>query len=111
MSESNQVQLVSLGPLLLGQNNTELEDNPCVKQSTSKSLSAQNYGHNVNDYWQLFSINVFPSSVFQVTVYTLSGVGAALLLILLFTVWSNITKCHKTETETCDAQADREQCQ
>ncbi|GAA6215546.1 zona pellucida sperm-binding protein 4-like [Lates japonicus] len=83
MSESNQVQLVSLGPLLLGQNNTELEDNPCAKQST----------------------------MFQVTVYTLSGVGAALLLILLFTVWSNITKCHKTETETCDAQADREQCQ
>ncbi|XP_039978889.1 zona pellucida sperm-binding protein 2-like isoform X7 [Xiphias gladius] len=79
MTESSQVHLVSLGPLLLGQNNTELEDNPCVKQNI----------------------------MFQVTVYTLSGVGAALLLILLFTVWSSITKCQKTEMrQACDPQVD-----
>ena len=39
---SDKVQLVSLGPLLLGQNNTELEDNPCAHQNTSKYYSAQN---------------------------------------------------------------------
>lgn len=42
-SESDQVQLISLGPLLLGQNNTEQEDNACLKRSTSTSCSAQNY--------------------------------------------------------------------
>ncbi|XP_040918237.1 zona pellucida sperm-binding protein 4-like [Toxotes jaculatrix] len=84
MSESDQVHLVSLGPLLLGQNNSELEDNPCVKQNT----------------------------MFRVTVYTLSGVGAALLLILLFTARSSIAKCQKTEMQqACDAQVDSEQCQ
>ena len=41
-SESDQVQLISLGPLLLGQNNTEQEDNTCWKQNTSTSCSAQN---------------------------------------------------------------------
>ena len=41
MSESNQVHLVSLGPLLLGQKNTQQEENPCVKQNTSKSESEQ----------------------------------------------------------------------
>ncbi|XP_039978877.1 zona pellucida sperm-binding protein 4-like isoform X2 [Xiphias gladius] len=84
MTESSQVHLVSLGPLLLGQNNTELEDNPCVKQNI----------------------------MFQVTVYTLSGVGAALLLILLFTVWSSITKCQKTEMrQACDPQVDDSCCE
>ncbi|XP_035510437.1 zona pellucida sperm-binding protein 4-like [Morone saxatilis] len=83
-SESDQVQLVSLGPLLLGHNNTELEDNLCVKQNT----------------------------MFQVTVYMLSGVGAALLLILLFTTWSNIRKWQKSKAQQArGAQLDREQSQ
>uniref|UniRef100_UPI0037E8590E zona pellucida sperm-binding protein 4-like n=1 Tax=Semicossyphus pulcher TaxID=241346 RepID=UPI0037E8590E len=71
MSESDQVQLVSLGPLLLGQNDTNLSDNPCVKQNT----------------------------MFQVTVYVLSGVGGALLLILLFTAGSIIKKWKKQEAQ------------
>ncbi|XP_023287370.1 zona pellucida sperm-binding protein 4-like [Seriola lalandi dorsalis] len=83
ISESDQVHLVSLGPLLPGQNDTGLEDNPCVKQST----------------------------MFQVTLYTLLGVGVALLLMLLLAVRSRITKCRKTETQqVCDAQADGQQC-
>lgn len=45
MSESYQVKLVSLGPLLLGQNNTEQDDSPCVQQNTGKSCSAQNYSY------------------------------------------------------------------
>lgn len=48
-SESDQLHLVSSGPLLLGQNNTEVEENPCVRQNTSKSCTAQNCSHNVND--------------------------------------------------------------
>ncbi|XP_051243978.1 zona pellucida sperm-binding protein 4-like [Dicentrarchus labrax] len=83
-SQSDQVQLVSLGPLLLGQNNTELEDNLCVKQNT----------------------------MFQVTVYMLSGVGSALLLILLFTTWSNIRKWQKSKAQQArGAQVDGEQSQ
>ncbi|XP_042361429.1 zona pellucida sperm-binding protein 4-like [Plectropomus leopardus] len=84
ISESDQVQLVSLGPLLLGQNSTELEDNPCVKQKT----------------------------MFQVTVYTLSGVGAALLLMLLVTVWSSIRKRREPEAQrVCKVQVDGEHSQ
>ncbi|XP_045928828.1 zona pellucida sperm-binding protein 4-like [Micropterus dolomieu] len=70
MSESHQVMVVSLGPLLLGQNNTELEASACVK----------------------------PKTMFQVTVYMLSGVCATLLLILLFTVWSCIRKAEARRT-------------
>lgn len=36
MFGSDNVQLVSLGPLLLGQNSTELQGNPCVEMSTGK---------------------------------------------------------------------------
>ncbi|TMS14910.1 Zona pellucida sperm-binding protein 4 [Larimichthys crocea] len=80
--ESYQVKLVSLGPLLLGQNNTEQDDNPCVKQDT----------------------------MFKVTVYVLSGVGAALLLILLFMAVSRIRKCRTPEAEQArDAKVDGEE--
>ncbi|KAI3360133.1 hypothetical protein L3Q82_014447 [Scortum barcoo] len=83
-SKSDQIQLVSLGPLLLGQNNTKLKDNPCARQST----------------------------MFQVTVYVLSGVGAALLLILLFIAWSSIRKQQKPEAQQAhDAHIDNEQSQ
>ncbi|XP_062295329.1 zona pellucida sperm-binding protein 4-like [Scomber scombrus] len=82
MFESDEVQLVTLGPLLLGQNNTELEVNPCFEKS----------------------------KMFQVTVYILAAVGAALLLIVMFTVWSSIKKCQKPEAQqACDAQVDSEQ--
>lgn len=107
-SESNPVQLVSFGPLLLGHNDTELEDTPCVKQSTSKPHLAENYSSHV-----VGTLNVFLcSSVFQVTVYMLSGVGAGLLLILLFTAWSSIRKRQKPEAQqVCDAQVDRNRSQ
>ncbi|XP_070837406.1 zona pellucida sperm-binding protein 4-like [Chaetodon trifascialis] len=83
-SQSDHVQLVSLGPLLMGQNNTDVQDDLCVKHNTT----------------------------FQVTLYMLSGVGAALLLILLFTAWTSIRKWRKPEAqEACDAQVDSEQSQ
>ncbi|KAG8006419.1 Zona pellucida sperm-binding protein 4 [Nibea albiflora] len=83
-SESYQVKLVSLGPLLLGQNSTEQDDNPCVKQNT----------------------------MFKVTVYMLSAVGAALLLILLFMAVSSIRRCRKPEPEEArDAKVDGEESQ
>ncbi|XP_074552954.1 zona pellucida sperm-binding protein 4-like isoform X2 [Halichoeres trimaculatus] len=69
ISASDQVQLVSLGPLLLGRNHTELEDGPCAKQRT----------------------------MLQITVYVLSGVGAALLLIVTFTAWSSCKKWRKRD--------------
>lgn len=51
-----------------------------------------------------------PSSVFQVTLFTLSGVGGALLLILLVAARSRIT-CQKTEVrQVCDAQVDTDEC-
>ncbi|XP_039467185.1 zona pellucida sperm-binding protein 4-like isoform X2 [Oreochromis aureus] len=63
-SQPHQLQLVSLGPLQLVQNNTEAEEDPCMKQE----------------------------KMFQVTVYILSGVGAGLLLVLLFFVCSRIRR-------------------
>ncbi|XP_034567101.1 zona pellucida sperm-binding protein 4-like [Notolabrus celidotus] len=69
ISASDQVQLLSLGPLLLGQNSTDLEDGPCAQQET----------------------------MFQVTVYVLSGVGAALLLVLLLAAWSSIRRWRKLD--------------
>nr|XP_040047043.1 zona pellucida sperm-binding protein 4-like isoform X1 [Gasterosteus aculeatus aculeatus] len=66
---TSQYNLVSLGPLLLGHNVTELEDNRCVKQKT----------------------------MFQVTACVLSGVGAALVLILMVALWSSIRKHQRPE--------------
>ncbi|XP_054463925.1 zona pellucida sperm-binding protein 4-like [Anoplopoma fimbria] len=80
-SQSDQVQLVSLGPLLLGQNSTEPEDDQCVKRMT----------------------------MFQVTVYILSGVGAALVLILTVTLWSSIRKRQKPEgPQVCEEQVEKQ---
>lgn len=42
-STSDWVQLVSLGPLLLGQNATEVEDDQCVNRQTSKSTVCMEY--------------------------------------------------------------------
>ncbi|XP_056143685.1 zona pellucida sperm-binding protein 4-like [Lampris incognitus] len=80
VSGSNQVQLVSLGPLLLGQSSTELEQNPCNKQSRA----------------------------FQVTLYTLSAVGTTLLLILLLTVWTSTRAHHLAAEQPSDTPADTE---
>ncbi|XP_029914937.1 zona pellucida sperm-binding protein 4-like isoform X2 [Myripristis murdjan] len=74
LSGSSQIQLVSLGPLLLGQSSTELEENPCVKQNT----------------------------MFQATLYSLSVVGAALLVILLFIVGSNIRRRQTAAEHACN---------
>lgn len=41
-SQPHQLQLVSLGPLQLVQNNTEAEEDPCMKQEKSKSSKAPN---------------------------------------------------------------------
>ncbi|XP_068605879.1 zona pellucida sperm-binding protein 4-like [Brachionichthys hirsutus] len=67
--ESDQLQLVFLGPLVLGQNNSQQRDDACVKQK----------------------------SMFQVTVYILCGVGAVLLLILIFAVWRSVRICQNAE--------------
>lgn len=112
-SESEQVQLISLGPLLLGQNNTEQEDNACLKQNTSACCSAQNYSSYLMEQQQY--LNRMCSSlppVFQVTVYTLSGISAALLLVLLLTAWSSFRRRQKPEAQqACDTQVDKEQQQ
>ncbi|XP_029014465.1 zona pellucida sperm-binding protein 4-like [Betta splendens] len=77
-STYDQVQLVSLGPVLLEQNSTQPDDLPCVTHQK-----------------------------FQRAVYLLSGVGAVLLLVVLFTVWPCIKKCQKPKT----VQVDSEQCE
>ncbi|XP_006797993.1 zona pellucida sperm-binding protein 4-like [Neolamprologus brichardi] len=64
-SQPHQLQLVSLGPLQLVQNNTEAEKDPCMKRG----------------------------KMFQVIVYILSGVGTGLLVVLLFIVCSSIRRC------------------
>ncbi|KAI4822314.1 hypothetical protein KUCAC02_007868 [Chaenocephalus aceratus] len=81
-AESDHVQLVSLGPLLLGQNSTELEESLCAGQK----------------------------KMFQVTLYTLCGVGVALIFILTFTVLSCIRKRQKPEAKSVQEQVDSEQC-
>ncbi|KAK1877057.1 Zona pellucida sperm-binding protein 4 [Dissostichus eleginoides] len=82
-AESDQVQLVSLGPLLLGQNSTEPEESPCARQK----------------------------KMFQATMYILCGVGAALIFILTFTAWSGIRKRQKPDAKRVQEQVDGEQCQ
>ncbi|XP_016896046.1 zona pellucida sperm-binding protein 4-like isoform X2 [Cynoglossus semilaevis] len=66
-TKSDQLQLVSYGPLLLRQNGTEGESGLCVKQT----------------------------AMLRVTVFVISGVAAALLLTLLFILISNVTKWTK----------------
>ncbi|XP_008282780.1 zona pellucida sperm-binding protein 4-like [Stegastes partitus] len=84
ISESNRLQLVSLGPLVLVQNNTEPTDDPCMKHKT----------------------------MFRVTVYVLCGVSAALLLMLFLVICTRIRRCQKSDTQrACDAQADSEPSQ
>ncbi|XP_029945119.1 zona pellucida sperm-binding protein 4-like [Salarias fasciatus] len=74
--DSNQVQLVSIGPLV--QNGEEPDDNACETQKI----------------------------VYQMAVYTLTSVLAALLLILLCIAWSNIKRRQETEElRACDAQS------
>ncbi|KAK2833816.1 hypothetical protein Q5P01_017705 [Channa striata] len=65
-STYDRAELVSLGPLLLGQNNTKQEEDPCRT-------------HNKR----------------QLAVYLFPAVGVALLLVVLFTVWPCIKKCRK----------------
>ncbi|XP_030591316.1 zona pellucida sperm-binding protein 4-like [Archocentrus centrarchus] len=82
--QPHQLQLVSLGPLQLVQNNTEPEEDPCVKHK----------------------------KMFQVTVHILSGVCVALLLVLLWTVCSSIRRCQNRGVQrACDQQVDSEESQ
>ncbi|TNN58512.1 Zona pellucida sperm-binding protein 1 [Liparis tanakae] len=79
-STSDRVQLVSLGPLLLGQNATELDDDQCVNRQT----------------------------MFQVTVYALYAVVAALFLILALALWLSIGRRQKREApHATEAQVDK----
>ncbi|KAF7656901.1 hypothetical protein LDENG_00034560 [Lucifuga dentata] len=81
-SESRRVQLLSLGPLLLGQNSTELEGCPCDGDP-----------------------------LFEVTVCILSAVSVALLVIMLLTVVFTIKKCRPTAERACDTPRDSTQAQ
>ncbi|XP_029996320.1 zona pellucida sperm-binding protein 4-like [Sphaeramia orbicularis] len=79
---SGYIQLISLGPLLLRQNDTNPEDHPCEKFK----------------------------KMFWITVYILSGVGAALVLILLFIMCKNIRKSQNAEEQQgLESQSDNEQ--
>ncbi|KAM4635541.1 zona pellucida sperm-binding protein 1-like [Polymixia lowei] len=80
LSGSKQFQLVSLGPLLMGKNSTELQENPCIKQST----------------------------MFQVTLYALSAVSMGLLLILLFTIRSRLRARQPAAEQACSTHPDTE---
>ncbi|XP_023148863.1 zona pellucida sperm-binding protein 4-like [Amphiprion ocellaris] len=82
LSESQRLQLVSLGPLVLVQNNTEPGDDPCMKHKT----------------------------MFQVTVYILCGVGT-LFMMLLFIICTSIRRCQKTEPQQACVEVNTEQTQ
>ncbi|KAM9391747.1 zona pellucida sperm-binding protein 4-like [Pholidichthys leucotaenia] len=70
-TSDSHLQLVSFGPFpLTGQSDTDPEG-PCVKQK----------------------------SMLQVPVYVLCGVSGALVLILIYTVWSSINGCRKREAQ------------
>ncbi|KAK2894158.1 zona pellucida sperm-binding protein 4-like [Channa argus] len=73
-SKYDQAQLVSIGPLLLGQNGTKPEEESCV---THNKL--------------------------QLAVYLFSAVGVALLLVVLFTVWPCVKKCQKPGVQHVEA--------
>ncbi|XP_017272060.1 zona pellucida sperm-binding protein 4 [Kryptolebias marmoratus] len=79
---SHLLQLVSLGPLRLVQNDTEVGDRSSEEQKTT----------------------------FQVMLYVFSGVGVVLMFILLLVLWSAIRRCQRTEGQrVSDAQAASEQ--
>ncbi|XP_055079736.1 zona pellucida sperm-binding protein 4-like [Periophthalmus magnuspinnatus] len=82
LPSSDHLHLYSVGPLQLGQNDTDVDDNLCL---TSKKQ-------------------------FQVTVYVLSGVGAALLLMALCLVFRSIRRCQR-QAQALDAQKNTEQTQ
>lgn len=84
-SGSNSVELVSLGPLLLG-HDTQLEDTPSVKQNASTSQ------HGIKIQFGIFGSQSVSVAVFRVVVYVLSAIGAMGLVILVLTAWSNIRK-------------------
>lgn len=74
--EPSQVQLVSVGPL--GQTGKELQESTCETQKT----------------------------VYQMIIYTLTSVAAALLVVLLCIAWSNIKRCRQNEAlQGCGTQS------
>ncbi|XP_013868392.1 zona pellucida sperm-binding protein 4 [Austrofundulus limnaeus] len=80
-SASHHLQLVSLGPLRLVQNKTELADRSSEEQKT----------------------------MFQVMLYVFSGVGAVLMFVLLLLLPSGIRRCRRTEEQqVSDAQVQSE---
>lgn len=77
---SDNLHLISLGPLLAGQNDTDVEDNPCLK---SKKM-------------------------FQVTLYILFGIIAALLLLVSCLAFNNIRRCRKGQGHAMVGQENTE---
>ncbi|XP_075879705.1 zona pellucida sperm-binding protein 4-like isoform X2 [Nelusetta ayraudi] len=82
-SELEKVQLVSVGPLLMGRNGTQVGETLCVKQKR----------------------------MFQVAVYMLSVMGATLLLILIFTIWMSFRKQKSKPKQDGDALDGSDQSQ
>lgn len=79
-SKSEKVHLVSVGPLLMGHNGTQVDETPCAKQR----------------------------EIFQLAVYILSGMGATLLLILIVAAWISFRK-QKPKPKNSDAQESSDQ--
>ncbi|XP_061557260.1 zona pellucida sperm-binding protein 4-like [Phycodurus eques] len=75
-SETHPTQLVSLGPLMLHQNNTQIEDDPCVQQN----------------------------KMYKATIFIVSGIGATTTLLLLVVLCLSNRMCHKQKaTRASDA--------
>lgn len=93
---------MSVGPLLIGKNGTQVEETPCVKQKRSERSSAVKCLSMQKNRWDI-SLSFLCSSVFQVAVYMLSVMGATLLLILIFTAWMSFRKQKLKPKQVSDA--------
>lgn len=90
-SETEKVQLVSVGPLLMGHTGSQVKETLCVKQKKSERrrfFSHGGRGGTLGIIW----LSCLCSSVFQLAVYMLSGVAVGLLLILIITAWRSFRK-------------------
>ncbi|XP_061702502.1 zona pellucida sperm-binding protein 4-like [Syngnathoides biaculeatus] len=80
-SNTHPTQLVSLGPFILRQNNTKMEDDPCVQQNL----------------------------MYKATIFTVAGIGTmtTLLLLVMVVLCLSNRKCHKQKaTQTSDVQVE-----
>lgn len=79
LSTSDHIQLIFLGPLQLGQNNTDVEDNLCLRFK----------------------------KMFQV--YILCGAGTALLVVVLVIGWRSIRWCQKQQAQDAQRETEQSQ--